>query len=187
MSEPQTFDLQEHRARLCRLVDLRLDDRVRGRVDASDVIQETQIEALERAEEFFAQPEEKQVPLFVWLRFLALQKVSQVHRRHLGTQARDANREVSMFQNRLPAATSAALAAQLVGKLTTASQAAVRAEVRAKVEQALNEMNETDRSVLMLLHFEQLTHKEAAAVLDIGEKALGGRYVRALARLKKKL
>lgn len=180
-----SLDLQEHRARLRRLVDLRLDDRVRGRVDASDVIQEMQIEALQRSDEYLSQPIEDRVPLFVWLRFLTLQKVAQVHRRHLGTQARDANREVSLFQNRFPAATSAALAAQLVGKLTTASQAAVRAEAKVKVQNAMNELNEIDWSVLALLHFEQLTHAEAAVVLEISEKAVGGRYVRALAKLKK--
>ncbi|MEL6109713.1 MAG: sigma-70 family RNA polymerase sigma factor [Planctomycetota bacterium] len=181
---PISTQLEEHRERLRRLIDLRLDDRVRGRVDASDVIQETQIEALSRAEEF---EQRREVPLFVWLRFLALQKVSQLHRHHLGTQARDANREVSIFRRAMPSATSAALAAQLVGKLTTASQAAERAEMKARVEVALGEMTVTDQEVLTLLHFEQLTYREAAAVLEISEKALGGRYVRALSRLKRSL
>jgi RNA polymerase sigma-70 factor (ECF subfamily) len=176
--------LEEHRARLRRLVDLRLDHRVRGRVDASDVIQETQIEALERADEYLATPD---VPLFIWLRFLALQKVSQVHRRHLGTQARDASREVSLFRQEMPAATSAALAAQLVGQLTTASHAAVRAEMKVRVEQALAKMDAKDRELLTLLHFEQLSQKEAAAVLEISESAVGGRHIRALARLRKVL
>lgn len=181
---PVSTQLENHRERLRRLIDLRLDDRVRGRVDASDVIQETQIEALNRAEEY---EQKREVPLFVWLRFLALQKVSQLHRHHLGTQARDANREVSMFRRPIPSATSAALAAQLVGKLTTASQAAERAEMKARVEIALGEMTATDQEVLTLLHFEQLTYREAAAVLEISEKALGGRYVRALSRLKRSL
>lgn len=176
--------LEVHRARLRRLVELRLDPRIRGRVDASDVIQETQIEALQRGEEYLADPK---VPLYVWLRYLTLQKVSQFHRQHLGTKARDVCREVSIFHNHLPAATSAALAAQLVGKLTTASHAAVREEMRVRVEQALKDMNEKDRDVLTLLHFEQLTQKETAAVLEITEKAVGGRYVRALSRLRKLL
>ena len=176
--------LQKHRSRLRRLVEIRLDDRVRGRVDASDVVQETQLEAFERIGEYLAEPK---VPLFVWLRFLTLQKVSQFHRRHLGTQARDANREIALLRHELPAATSAALAAQLVGKLTTASQAAIRAELKSQVEEVLNTMDAKDREVLTLLHFEQLTHKETAAVLEISERAVGGRHVRALARLKKLL
>lgn len=179
---PVESRLEQHRDRLRRLVDLRLDERVRGRVDASDVIQETQLEALKRSDEYERQSDE--VPLFVWLRFLALQKVSQLHRHHLGTQARDVNREVSLFPPKMPSATSAVLAAQLVGKLTTASQAAERAEVKARVEDALQKMKDTDQEVLTLLHFEQLSHREAAAVIGINEKALGGRYVRALSRLK---
>jgi RNA polymerase sigma-70 factor (ECF subfamily) len=174
--------LQEHRERLRRLVELRLDPRVRGRVDASDVIQETQIEACERAEEYLATQE---VPLFVWLRFLTLQKLTQAHRRHLGTQARDASREISIHQPLVSTATSAALAAQLVGQLTTASQAALRAEVRQKLEHALNQMDPIDREVLSLRHFEQLSQKETATVLNISEKATGSRHIRALARLKR--
>ena len=104
--------LQQHRERLRRLVEIRLDPRVRGRVDASDVIQETQLEACERADEYLSKQE---VPFFVWLRFLALQKLSQAHRRHLGTKARDAGREVSIHAPLVSTATSAALAAQLVG------------------------------------------------------------------------
>lgn len=176
--------LDRHRARLKRMVELRLDRRIRGRVDASDVIQESQIEAVERIDEYLADPA---VPLFVWLRFLTLQKVSQFHRQHLGTQCRDANRELSLFRHKMPAATSAALAAKLVGKLTTASQAAVRSELKTKIANVLGEMSEKDRDVLVLLHFEQLSHKETAAVLEISEKAVGGRYVRALSRLKKLL
>ena len=81
--------LENSRERLRRLVELRIDPRVRSRIDASDVIQETQIEACEREDEFHAQD----VPVFVWLRYLALQKLSQLHRKHLGTKARDASRE----------------------------------------------------------------------------------------------
>ncbi|MEL6108044.1 MAG: sigma-70 family RNA polymerase sigma factor [Planctomycetota bacterium] len=174
--------LQQHRDRLRRLVEIRLDPRVRGRVDASDVIQETQLEAHERAEEYLGSQE---VPFFVWLRFLALQKLAQAHRRHLGTKARDAGREVSIHAPLVSAATSAALAAQLVGQLTTASQAAVRAEVRVRLEQALGKMDPMDREVLSLRHFEQLSQKETANVLKISEKAAGSRHIRALARLRK--
>lgn len=176
--------LEQHRSRLRRLVDLRIDPRVRGRVDASDVVQETHIEAFNRIGEYLANPE---VPLFVWLRFLALQKVAQSHRKHLGTQARDASREISLHRNSVPAATSAALAAQLVGQLTTASQAAVRAEVKLRLEQALNTMEPIDREILSLRHFEQLSRKETAMVLGIAENTAGVRHVRALARLRKVL
>ena len=173
--------LQRHRARLKRLVELRLDQRVRSRVDVSDVIQETSLEAFRRADEYLADPA---VPLFVWLRFLAIQKVAQLHRTHLGTQARNAARELSIDCT-APAATSAVLAAQLVGQLTTASQAAVRAEMKLRLELVLNEMKPLDREVLSLRHFEQLSQKETAAVMGLSEDATGSRHVRALAKLKK--
>lgn len=174
--------LEQHRERLKRLVDLRLDNRVRGRVDASDVIQETTIEAYERADEYLADPA---VPVFVWLRFLAMQKVQTFHRRHLGTQARDAGREISLDRNPVPAATSAALAARLVGQLTSASHAAIRDEMKLRLEQALNQMDEKDRDVLALRHFEQLSLKETAVVLGLSDKAAGSRYLRALSKLRK--
>jgi RNA polymerase sigma-70 factor (ECF subfamily) len=110
-----------------------------------------------------------------------------LHRRHLGTSKRDAGREISIHQGRLPEASSALLADQLVGKLTPASQAFRRAEARATIQQALSEMDELDREVLALRHFEQLNNKETALVLDISEAAASIRYMRALRRLKTQL
>jgi len=93
-------------------------------------------------------------------------------------------REVSLYRGAMPSATSAALAAQLVGQHTSPSEAAARAELKLRVQEALNGMDEIDREVLALRHFEQLTNAEAAHVLDIDEAAAYKRYVRALKRLK---
>jgi RNA polymerase sigma-70 factor (ECF subfamily) len=172
---------QQHRERLRRMVRLRLDRRLRGRIDESDVIQEAYLEATERFDEYQKNPE---VPPFIWLRFLTGQKLAQLHRRHLGTQGRSVSREVSLYRGAMPEATSAALAAQLVGQHTSPSEAAVRAELKLRVQEALNRMDEIDREVLALRHFEQLTNAEAAQVLDIDESAAYKRYVRALKRLK---
>lgn len=174
--------LVKHRDRLKRLIELRLDPRVKGRVDASDVIQETQVTAVQRIEEYLTDPE---VPLFVWLRFLALQTVTDAHRRHLGAMARDANREISI--NHYPAATSAALAAHLVGQLTSASQAMEKAETKHRLEQAINAMDPKDREVVMLRHYEQLSQRETARVLGLSEAATGSRHVRALSKLRRSL
>ena len=174
--------LQRHRERLKRMVELRINARVRARVDASDVIQEANIEAFERVEEYLEDPS---VPFYVWLRFITLQKVAQLHRRHLGTKLRDAGREISLQQSPAPAANSAVLAAQLVGQMTTASEAFARGEMKERLEVALNSMSDTDREILALRHFEQLSQKETAAVLEIGEKAAGARHIRALAKLRK--
>jgi RNA polymerase sigma-70 factor (ECF subfamily) len=176
--------LARHRERLRRMVALRLDRRLQGRIDPSDVIQEAYLDATVRLPDYLKQPA---MPFFLWLRFLAGQKLLELHRRHLGAQARDAGREVSLYRGALPETTSAALAAQLLGRLTQPSQAAIRAEMKVRLQEALNRMDPLDREVLALRHFEHLTNAEAARVLHIEESAASKRYVRALKRLKEVL
>jgi RNA polymerase sigma-70 factor, ECF subfamily len=173
--------LARSRDRLKRMVALRLDRRLQGRVDASDIIQEAHLEATARLEEYARDPA---LPFFVWLRFLVGQQLMTVHRRHLGAQARDACREISIGQGALPEATSASLAAQLLGRNTRASEALARAERKVRLEAALNQMDPLDREVLALRHFEQLSNAEAASVLGIQESAASKRYIRALKRIK---
>ena len=176
--------LQQHRERLLRLVTLRMNRRVQSRVDAGDVVQETFIEATRRRSELTAP---MNVSLFVWLRYLAMQKLCETHRRHLGVKARDAAMEVSLCEAPAPHITSAVLAAQLLGKLTSPSKAVQQAEVRFRLEQTLNAMNPIDREIIALRHFEQLSNMEAAQVLGIKDSAASTRYVRAVQRLKKAL
>ena len=102
----------------------------------------------------------------------------------LGAAARDAGREISLYHGALPEASSAALAAQLLGRLTTPSQAAIRAERKIRLQEALNSLDPTDREVLALRHFEELSNTEAAAVLGLDKSAASKRYARALIRLK---
>ena len=173
--------LTRHVGRLRRLVAFRLDQRLQGRIDASDVIQEACLEASQHLADYLRQPG---LPFFLWLRGVAGNKLRELHRHHLGTQMRDAGREVSLYRGTLPEATSAALAAQLLGHATRPSEAAVRAEVKVRLQEALNRMDALDREVLALRHFEQLTPAETAQVLGITAKAAGMRYVRALRRLK---
>ncbi len=124
------------------------------------------------------------MPPFLWLRFLTMQRLQALHRLHLGAKGREASREVSIFNGPLPAADSRSLAAQLLGRLTTPSRAAIRAEIQIKIQDALNAMDPTDREILALRHFEELTNSETAAVLGIHKSAASNRYVRALRRLK---
>jgi RNA polymerase sigma-70 factor (ECF subfamily) len=173
--------LSRHRARLRRMVDARLDRRVRGRVDPSDVLQDGMADAVAKLPAYLADPK---VPLFLWLRLVVGERLAKTHREHLGTQARDAGREVSLYRGAMPAASSAALAAHLLGRETSPTQAAVRAERLVRLQEALNALDPLDREILSLRHFEELTHAEAARVLDIQEAAAAKRYVRALRRLK---
>jgi RNA polymerase sigma-70 factor (ECF subfamily) len=170
-----------HRDRLRRMVALRLDWRLQARIDASDVIQDAYVEVATRLEEYLRNPA---LPLFLWLRLVVGERLSKLHRQHLGAQMRDAGREVSLFREALPAASSAALAAQLLGKHTSPSQAAVRAERVLRLQEALNTLDPIDREVLSLRHFEELSRSEAAQVLGIEEAAAAKRYIRALKRLR---
>lgn len=170
-----------HRERLRRMVAMRLDWRLQARIDASDVIQDAFVEVTRRLEEYLQDPK---LPLFLWLRFMVGERLAKLHRQHIGAQMRDAGREVSIFREALPAASSAALAAQLLGKYTSPTQAAVRAERMLRLQEALNGLEPIDREVLSLRHFEELTRSETAQVLGIEEAAAAKRYVRALKRLK---
>jgi RNA polymerase sigma-70 factor, ECF subfamily len=170
-----------HRDRLRRMVEMRLDWRLQGRLDASDVIQDAYLEVAQRLPDYLRNPK---LPFFLWLRLVVGEQLTNLHRQHLGVQIRDASREVSLYRKAMPAASSAALAAQLLGKQTSPTQAAVRAERMLRLQEALNTLDPIDREVLSLRHFEELSRAETARVLGIGESAAAKRYVRALQRLK---
>jgi RNA polymerase sigma-70 factor, ECF subfamily len=176
--------MAQHRDRLRRMVALRLDRRLQGRIDPSDVIQEAFLEASARLAEYLRNPS---MPFFLWLRFLAGQKLVTLHRHHLGVRMRDADRQVALFHNPMPEASSAALAARLVAHDLRPSEAAIRAEIKVRVQEALDSMRPMDREVLALRHFEQLSRVEIAQVLDVSEAAAGKRYIRALERLREAL
>ena len=170
-----------YRDRLRRMVKLRLDRRLQGRIDASDVLQDAYLDAARRFAEYAANPT---MPFFLWLRLLTGQRLLMVHRQHLGAKMRDAEQEVSLYRGALPQASSVSLAAQLLGRMTSPSLAAVRAEMQLKLQEALNGMDPIDREVLTLRHFEELSNAETAAVLGLQKAAASNRYIRALKRLK---
>jgi RNA polymerase sigma-70 factor (ECF subfamily) len=173
-----------HRDRLKRMVRIRLDRRLQGRVDASDVLQEAHIEVLRRAGEYVREPA---LPAFLWFRFLVGERLLHAHRRHLGTQMRDAGQEISLHQGAFPQATSVSLAALLLGRLTSPTRAARRAEMQVRLQTILNQMDPIDREVLTLRHFEELSNAETARVLGLEKTAASNRYIRALRRLKEVL
>src|SRR5207249_6734166 len=170
-----------HRDRLRQMVRLRLDRRLQGRVDPSDVLQDAYIDLTQQLPAYLDKPE---MPFFLWLRLLTGQRLMRVHRQHLGAQMRDDGRQVSLYRGALPAASSVSLAAQLLGRYTTASQAAVRAERQVQLQAALNGLDPLDREIIALRHFEELSNGEAAAVLGLSKAAASNRYVRALTRLQ---
>ncbi|MCO8122862.1 sigma-70 family RNA polymerase sigma factor [Stieleria sp. TO1_6] len=168
-----------HRQRLKRMLEFRMDGRLRGREDPSDILQEVYIDAHHRMGHYLKRP---QLSFYVWLRQLTIQRLIDVHRRHLKADKRDINQEVSINRTN-PAATSASLAMQLAAHLASPSQMAMHAELVTLIHQALEEMDEMDREVLVLRHFEEMKNSEVAEVLGLKPAAASNRYVRALSRL----
>jgi RNA polymerase sigma-70 factor (ECF subfamily) len=165
-----------YRDHLRRMVRLRLDRRLAGRLDPSDVLQEVYLDAARRVPEYFAGP---QMPFALWLRLLTGRRLLELHRQHLGARMRSAERERS-----LGGETCALLANELAGQFTSPSQAAVRAEMESRLLAALGEMAPIDREVLVLRHFEELSNNEVADALGIPKAAASNRYIRALKRLR---
>lgn len=169
---------ERHRERLERIVTFRLDPRIRRRVDPGDILQEAWLEIARRVSDYSGSTG---VSVFVWMRQLTLQTLVDVQRRHFRNK-RDVNREI-----RLGAGdgdqTSLSIAHFLVDQITSPSAVAVRAEELQYLQQALNSMNETDREILALRHFEQLSNNQVAEILGLTATAASNRYLRAAARL----
>ncbi len=170
------------RERLRRVIDFRLDYRLGGRVSHSDVLQETYVRAAQRIDSYLKKPD---MPFFVWLRLEANQRLHEIHRFHLGAEKRDIRREVKLQgNNNEQGNTSVQLAAHIVAQMTSASGLFQKARQIEALEKTLSEMNETDREVIALRHFEELSNVESAKVLGIAPEAASKRYIRALKRLK---
>lgn len=172
-----------YRGRLERLVDCRLDPRLLARVDSSDVVQEAYIEVARRIDTFLSAPT---VSLFVWLRQITWQTLLDVHRRHLG-QCRNAGQEIPLFDQHGDRSASDAGPPPLAGSLTSPSQVAMRNERMLLLQDAIRQMDQTDREILALRHFRHLTNGEVAQVLGITKTAASNRYIRALKRLRDSL
>ena len=172
--------LEAQQERLLRTIRLRLDPRLRNRLDPIDVIQETFLEATQRRNEFF---EKSTLPFFVWLRLLALQKLNELNRRHIGAQARSVKREVSRHVTNT-AETSALIVSQLLGHITTPSRLVAQEELEQRLRSALDQLDPIDREVIVLRNFERLSNLETAEILKLPASTTSSRYIRALKKLR---
>ncbi len=173
--------LGKHRERLRRMVSLRLDRRMRGGIDPTDVVRQACADAAALRAEYFQHPAES---FFLWLRRLAGRRLQDLQQVRLGEALPATGREFSLRRGPPPAATSFAIAAQLLGQAAQPSQAELRSQRLARLEDALNAMDPLERETLALRHFEQLNNAEAAAVLELPEGDASRLYLRALKRLK---
>ena len=170
-----------HRPRLRKMVSIRLHPMVKTRVDESDILQDALLDASMRIGDYF---EKCSMPFFLWLRFITNQKIQQCHRQHLDTKKRSTRRH---RQTSLEDSASVNMADQLVSRESTPSSILVSKESVNRVRIVLNSLNETDREILCLRHFEQLSNAEVAETLDIPSTNASSRYLRALAKLQKGL
>jgi RNA polymerase sigma-70 factor (ECF subfamily) len=175
----------EHRPRLKQMLQFRMDPRLRARTDLSDVLQEAYIEAFHRLDHFAAKPD---MSFYLWLRQVTIQRMIDLHRRHLMAGKRDVRQEVSLaFSDGQGASASANIARHIVDAVISPSQLVVRREMLQQLESTLEDLDALDREVLALRHFEELGNGEVAELLGISEAAASNRYVRALSRLRKLL
>lgn len=175
----ELFD--RYRERLARMIRFRIDERIVRKVDCEDVLQDAFVESSRRIGDYLGRPS---VPFFIWLRQIAGQVLIDTHRRYLGAKMRDVRQEVTLSRAGGEGASSTWFVSQLADSLTTPSQFAVREEAVSELREALDQLDPTDREVLVLRHLEEMSNNEVAQVLGIDKCAASKRYLRALERLR---
>ncbi len=176
--------LARHREPLRRAVALRLDPALARRVDASDVVQEVLVEASRRLRDYLNHPT---LPFHLWLRHLARDRLIDAHRFHRKAQRRSLDREQATRPPAWADASSVELLGQLLDPERTPASAAVQGELERRLGQALAALDEADREVILMRHYERLGNQEVAAALGLSEAAASMRYLRALRRLRQEL
>ena len=181
--DPQAVNrlLERHRVSLRRLVQMRLDRALARRVDASDIVQDVLLEANGRLQEYLRDPK---MPFHIWLRHLAKDRIIDMHRQHRGAQRRSLDREQALASPSLADQSSFDLAAQLKDQELTPAAASIRKELEGRFLAALDKMEDEDREILLMRHFEQLGNNETAEALGLSAAAAGMRHLRALRRLR---
>jgi RNA polymerase sigma-70 factor, ECF subfamily len=172
--------LVRHRNRLKTMIALRLDRRLAARVDPSDVVQEVLLDAAQGLDDYLRQ---RPLPFYPWLRQMAWDRLIELHRRHLHSQRRSVKREQPLAAH-LSDESAMQLADRVLARQSSPSERAMRSELRQRLRDALDQLAEQDREVLVLRHLEQLSTRETAAVLGIREGAVKTRHLRALERLR---
>lgn len=172
--------LERHRDAIKRMIDRRMDRVVQRRVDASDIVQDVMIEANRRLGDYLANPT---MPFQLWLRHMARDRLIDAHRRHRVASTRSVDREVA-----LPAAGPDASQADMLGQFAdrelTPAAAATWRELERRFAAAVEQLEEADRQIVLLRHFEHLSTAEAAEALGLSKAAAGMRYLRAMRRLR---
>lgn len=173
--------LERHRAAIRRMIDRRMDRAVQRRVDASDIVQDVLVEANRRLGDYLANPT---MPFGLWLRHMARDRLIDAHRRHRVASTRSVDREVPLVTAAAADRSEADLAGQLTDRELTPAAAATWHELERRFAAAVDQLDEVDRQIVLLRHFEHLSTAEAAETLGLSKPAAGMRYLRAMRRLR---
>jgi RNA polymerase sigma-70 factor (ECF subfamily) len=176
--------LERHRQAIHRLVQLRLDQKIQGRVDASDVVQDVMFEASRRLRDYLQKPD---MPFHLWLRHIAQDRIIDAHRRHRASAKRSVDRERPAVIVPTMDHSTVELMAQICDPEQTPASAAAQQEMIRRVEAALGQLDDQDGEIIMMRHYEHLTNQESAIALELSEPAAGMRYLRAIRRLRELL
>jgi RNA polymerase sigma-70 factor (ECF subfamily) len=171
---------QAWRPALRRMIDLRMDRRMVARLDASDIVQDVLLEASQRLSEYLRGPT---MPFRIWLRQIAQDRMIDLHRRHRALR-RDVTREQSLARTGFSDQSSLDLAARLLDSELTPAAATIRRELQRRFFDALDQLGEVDREVILMRHAEHFGNGEVAEALGLTPAAAGMRYLRALRRLR---
>ena len=172
--------LERHRESLRNMVRMRLDRALAQRVDASDIVQEVLFEASRRLDDYVREPS---MPFHLWLRHLAKDQLIDTHRRHRVAQRRSLDREQPLATGNADRS-SLDLAAQLADSELTPAAATIRKEFETRFLQALEQLEDEDRDIILMRHTEQLSNSEVAQALGLSQPAAGMRHLRALRKLR---
>jgi RNA polymerase sigma-70 factor (ECF subfamily) len=169
--------LERQRDRMQRFVELRMDRRLRARLDPSDVVQEAQMEITRRMEDFLRR---RPMPFHVWARKTVYERLLNLQRDHLRRHKRSVQREAA-----LPEVSSQMLVQSLLSKKSSPSQHLQARELAERLDWVLGQMDDADREIILLRQVEKLPYEEIACMLDIELAAARKRFGRALIRLQK--
>ncbi len=172
--------MDRHRDAIQRMVRMRLDQKIRRRVDVSDVVQDVLIEANRRLAGYLEDPA---MPFHLWLRHITSDRIIDAHRRHRGSAKRSVDREQPLVVQGNDRSTIQ-LAAQLCDAEMTPAARATQAEMARHVEQAITQLADQDAEIIVMRHYEHLSNQEVALALQLSEQAASMRYLRAVRRLR---
>lgn len=173
--------LERHREAIKQMIDRRMDRGVQRRVDASDIVQDVMLEANRRLGDYLANPT---MPFQLWLRHMARDRLIDAHRRHRVAANRSVDREQQVAIVADDDRSQADVVGQVADRELTPAAAATWRELERRFAEAVEKLDEADRQIVLLRHFEHLSTAEAADALGLSKPAAGMRYLRAMRRLR---